>query len=1172
MLLGLLRTSLDVLDQTLDSINGDDVERLEDDLTKLGTSMKCCLVLGVPRLDLVTEEVMLPLGSQDTYLRKMVQRLAPTLMIYYLDHGRSSDIITFDNVHLKWGDISWFCWISFDYRVPLGFGSIAGGLDHVNPVIRLPIEHRISKDMCQRGSEMSVVGGKESTVMLPLEPLSALVSGAVLSGIRIIKASMSKAHGKARKGHGLGLVGAYIPSPCLGEGVGCRGSKDLWEKIKLAHARYVNTKQELCPGAISDMHTTNVDLPHAYFSSNSTRYANEVVDMHESQMQCSMRRSLLSLSLVYGVSPTEKSDYSPLSSIPQLEYAPSVNQQPEFSQPDSGLIVPVFQKGDDPIDVINHMMSFLTAVVTSRYPTTNNQLRNSSNPRQQATINNGRVTLQPIQERQTSLAASTIRTYTPGASGSNYGKQRTVICYNCKGEGHMSKQCTKPKRKRDDSWFKEKVLLVQAQAHGQILNEEELAFLADLNIPEGQATQTVITHNDAYQADDLVAYDSDCDKLNTAKVALMANLSHYGSDALAESNVVSYSETEITSDSNIIPYSQYVIELQQAVVQNFDSSAQQDALILSVIEQLKTKVANCIKINLDNKSDNDTLTAELKRYKDQAKVLKEGQNVDLMSNDNVSDSSAQSVEIDRLKQTLSEHLKEKESLMQTVNLLKNDFKKEESRNIDREIALEKRIKQLDNIVFKRDQSAQTVNMLTKPQFFYDHTTKQALGFQNPFYLKKAQQLEPKLYDGNVIKNTSAIVIHDSEETLMLAEESRSKMLLKQKDPMMLEKKVNTKPVDYAVLNQLSQDFEKRFVPQTELSAEQAFWSQNSVNSPEPTLSNRPTNVEVPKELPKFSMVNTSLKKLKHHLAGFDVVVKERTTPTAITEGSWGFEHTKACFRDEIILFAVEQHRLESKTFEVKMNQVLNENERLLEQVISKDIVNMIMNSSVNNASVNVHECEKYLKFETDLLNKKDFVEKEIYDKLFKSFTTLEKHCISLEVDTQLNQEIFQRDNSVSNQSAPSFDQLFKVNELKARSQEKDTVIKKLKERIKSLSEKMNEVKIKKDLEEIETINIELDHRVIKLIAENEHLKNEHLKQTYKQLYDSIKPVRIQSKEQRANLINQVNLKSVENFDLNASLQEKVLVITALKDDLRKLKGKALVDNEVTKHLSDPEML
>ncbi|GKB72561.1 hypothetical protein Tco_0933973 [Tanacetum coccineum] len=355
-------------------------------------------------------------------------------------------------------------------------------------------------------------------------------------------------------------------------------------------------------------------------------------------------------------------------------------------------------------------------------------------------------------------------------------------------------------------------------------------------------------------------------------------------------------------------------------------------------------------------------------------------------------------------------------------------------------------------------------MLTKPQFFYDHTIKQALGFQNPFYLKKAQQLEPKLYDGNVIKSTSAIVIHDSEETLMLAEESHSKMLLKQQDPMVLEKKVNTSRVDYAAFNQLSQDFKKRFIPQTELSVEQAFWSQNSMNSSDPSPSCTPTRVEVPKELPKVSMVNTSLKKLKHHLAGFDVVIKERTTTTSITEGSWGFESTKACFRDEIIPFikapkdifntfdqylideltevqnvfhrmeqTIKQHHLESKTFEVKMNQVLNENERLLEQVINKDIVNIIVNSFMNNAYVNVHECKKCLKLETELLNKKDFIEKETYDKLFRSYTTLEKHCISLEVDTQLNQEIFQRDNSVSNQSAPNFDQYFELNELKAQS-------------------------------------------------------------------------------------------------------------------------------------------
>ncbi|GJS90555.1 retrovirus-related pol polyprotein from transposon TNT 1-94 [Tanacetum coccineum] len=114
---------------------------------------------------------------------------------------------------------------------------------------------------------------------------------------------------------------------------------------------------------------------------------------------------------------------------------------------------------------------------------------------------------------------------------------------------------------------------------------------------------------------------------------------------------------------------------------------------------------------------------------------------------------------------------------------------------------------------------------------------------------------------------------------------------------------------------------------------------------------------------------------------------------------------------------------------------------------------------------------------------------------------------------------------------------------------------------------MNEDKVKKDIEEIETINIELDHRVSKLIAENENLKH-----TYKQLYDSFKPTRTRSKEQCDALVSQVNQKSVEISDLNVSLQEKDLVITTLKNELRKLKGKDLADNVVTKHHVASEML
>nr|GFD35559.1 hypothetical protein [Tanacetum cinerariifolium] len=132
------------------------------------------------------------------------------------------------------------------------------------------------------------------------------------------------------------------------------------------------------------------------------------------------------------------------------------------------------------------------------------------------TINDGRVTIQPIQGRQNHMSAGSSRPFASGSGGTS-GRQSIIVCYNCKGEGHMAKQCTKPKRKRDAKWFKDKVLLVQAQANRQVLKEEELDFLADPGTTESSTNQTVITTNVAYQADDLDAYDSDCDELNSAQ-------------------------------------------------------------------------------------------------------------------------------------------------------------------------------------------------------------------------------------------------------------------------------------------------------------------------------------------------------------------------------------------------------------------------------------------------------------------------------------------------------------------------------------------------------------------------------------------------------------------------------------------------------------------------------
>ncbi|GJV85345.1 hypothetical protein Tco_1525243 [Tanacetum coccineum] len=112
---------------------------------------------------------------------------------------------------------------------------------------------------------------------------------------------------------------------------------------------------------------------------------------------------------------------------------------------------------------------------------------------------------------------------------------------------------------------------------------------------------------------------------------------------------------------------------------------------------------------------------------------------------------------------------------------------------------------------------------------------------------------------------------------------------------------------------------------------------------------------------------------------------------------------------------------------------------------------------------------------------------------------------------------------------------------------------------------VKEVKVKHDIDVTETINIKLEHNVAKLLTENEHLnmEKEHSKKTYKDLYDSIKKTRVQTKDHNDSLTEQLNKKSIENADSKAQIQEKVFAIAALKNKLRKLKGNS-VDTKFAK--------
>nr|GEW49243.1 hypothetical protein [Tanacetum cinerariifolium] len=151
------------------------------------------------------------------------------------------------------------------------------------------------------------------------------------------------------------------------------------------------------------------------------------------------------------------------------------------------------EQRDDPIECINKAIVFLS-VVASRFPPSNNQLRTSSNPINQATVQDGRVTVQQVQGRQTHGFVGTGNKGTASTSKGNYaaGQEKIVNCYNCLGEGYMAKQCTQPKRPRCSAWFKEKLILVKAQEAGQILDEDKIAFIADPKIAEVQVAQQII--------------------------------------------------------------------------------------------------------------------------------------------------------------------------------------------------------------------------------------------------------------------------------------------------------------------------------------------------------------------------------------------------------------------------------------------------------------------------------------------------------------------------------------------------------------------------------------------------------------------------------------------------------------------------------------------------------
>ncbi|GJS58159.1 retrovirus-related pol polyprotein from transposon TNT 1-94 [Tanacetum coccineum] len=367
------------------------------------------------------------------------------------------------------------------------------------------------------------------------------------------------------------------------------------------------------------------------------------------------------LALISNVAPQQ---YHPQSSTtPPYAYL-----QPHFAdntQLDSGLSLT-----ENLIENLTNTFALLTQSYKTYLSQTNNQLRTSSNPRNQATVQDGRVVVQNVQGRQNRGQGNNARG--AGAAGyggaqnkvgnANPGQARKIKCYNCNGLGHIARNCTQPKRPQNSEYFKDKMLLMQAQENGVALDEEQLIFLAggqdnaaDEDVDEPPVQDLALNMDNVFQADDCDAFDSDVDEAPTAQTMFTANLSSaypvydeagpsYDSDVISEvhdndhyqdvvcehhevhemhddvqPNYVVDSHADYTSDSNMIPYDQYVKDNMVPVVQNNISSVPNDVYMM-ILNDMHEPPAQSVSVKTQNIVVAKSLTAKLATYKEQVEL------------------------------------------------------------------------------------------------------------------------------------------------------------------------------------------------------------------------------------------------------------------------------------------------------------------------------------------------------------------------------------------------------------------------------------------------------------------------------------------------------------------------------------------------------------------------
>ncbi|GJV44576.1 hypothetical protein Tco_1429112 [Tanacetum coccineum] len=288
----------------------------------------------------------------------------------------------------------------------------------------------------------------------------------------------------------------------------------------------------------------------------------------------------------------------------------------------------------------------------------------------------------------------------------------------------------------NSEYFKDKMLLMQAQEVGVVLDEDQLLFIAD--------RQTNMFNDDV---DEAPVQDLALNKDNTM---FMANLSSadpiydeagpsYDSDILSEvpdhnnylhsvgeyhevhemqndvqPNYVVDSDAEYMSDRNIILYEQYVKDNTVQVVQSNVSSVPNDALMM-IINDMHEQATQYVFANEQNKVVNESLTAELVRYKEQVEIYEKRARFELTESEQKIDEQLRIIITDRnykeeslkkelhsLKMQLNSTNNNNKSMVEEVTTLKKAFKQKENKYLEDFLDMKALKEKVEDKLFKQD--------------------------------------------------------------------------------------------------------------------------------------------------------------------------------------------------------------------------------------------------------------------------------------------------------------------------------------------------------------------------------------------------------------------------------------------------------------------------------------